>query len=58
MAHVTHDHLYVDGGVVRFPAVVVGRHAEQAVGNFGFAEERGFRAGGHVDAGDVGEGAE
>jgi len=46
---VAHDHVDRDGFVGRVPGVVVSGHAEEGVGDFGFAEEFAFRGGGHVD---------
>lgn len=49
--HVTHNHLdgNIGGGLV--PAVVVGRHTDHLVGDFGFAGELGLRETRHVDNG-------
>ncbi len=40
------------------PAVVVGAHADERVGDLSFAEELAFGDGGHVDDGDGGGGGE
>lgn len=42
----------------RPPAVVVCAHADEGVGDFGFAEEFAFGDRGHVDAGDWGGGGQ
>lgn len=55
-----HDHFHGHALVGQVPAVVVGAHADEGVGDFGFAEELAFGDGGHVDCGDGrggGEGA-
>lgn len=53
--HVGHDHGDADPLVGRVPAVIVGRHAHERVGDLGFAEKGRFGVGGHVDDG-AGEG--
>ena len=40
------------------PAVVVGAHADERVGDFGFPEQLAFGHGGHVDDGDWGAGGQ
>ena len=49
--HVTHDHLDSNIGGRLMPAVVVGRHTDHLVGDFGFAGELGFRETRHIDNG-------
>ena len=40
------------------PGIVICRHGDEGVGDFGFAEEFCFGHGGHVDDGDGGFGRE
>ena len=46
-----HDHLDRDALVGAVPAVVVGAHADECVGDLGLAEEFALGHGGHVDDG-------
>lgn len=49
--HVTHNHLHGYIGSRLVPAVVVSRHTDHLVGDFGFARELGLGETRHVDDG-------
>lgn len=47
--HMSHDHLHRDALVGRVPAIIIRRHADHAVRNFGLTGKLGFGKGRHID---------